>query len=93
MHFRYGVGRLSAIVREIGELQKIHQFLVTKSWGVWPDRLKNPLSARPRKYWSQADEDGILEEIFSRMELCDVTGTFIEFGVGDGSECDTLSLL
>lgn len=44
-----------------------------------------------RKVWSQNDEDGILEEIFRRIG----TGqrNFVEFGVTDGRECNTLKLL
>jgi hypothetical protein len=41
--------------------------------------------------YSQNDEDGIIAEIFNRVEP--TTKTFIEFGVGDGSECNTLNLL
>src|SRR5208282_2439962 len=41
--------------------------------------------------YSQNDEDGIIAEIFRRIEP--TTRTFIEFGVGDGSECNTLNLL
>jgi len=44
-----------------------------------------------RKLYSQFDEDGIIAEIFRRVG---VTGrTFVEFGVEDGTECNTLALL
>ncbi|MBX2868829.1 MAG: hypothetical protein KTR18_09150 [Acidiferrobacterales bacterium] len=42
------------------------------------------------KAWSQNDEDGILEEIFRRVGT--ESKTFIEFGVEDGLECNTLYL-
>ena len=43
------------------------------------------------KVYSQADEDGIIQEIFNRIG---VTGrTFIEFGVEAGVECNTVKLL
>ena len=43
------------------------------------------------KVYSQNDEDGILQEIFRRIGI--KTKTFIEFGVGDGLENNSLYLL
>jgi hypothetical protein len=43
------------------------------------------------KVWSQNDEDGILAEIFRRIGA--VSRSFVEFGVSDGRECNTLKLL
>jgi hypothetical protein len=43
------------------------------------------------KVWSQTDEDGILEEIFRRIGA--TSRRFVEFGVADGRECNTLKLL
>lgn len=43
------------------------------------------------KVWSQNDEDGILAEIFRRIGA--VSRTFVEFGVSDGRECNSLKLL
>jgi hypothetical protein len=43
------------------------------------------------KVWSQNDEDGILAEIFRRIGA--PARSFIEFGVSDGRECNTLKLL
>ena len=37
--------------------------------------------------YSQSGEDGILEAIFSRVGICNKF--FVEFGVGDGHECNT----
>jgi hypothetical protein len=47
------------------------------------------------KVWSQNDEDGILAEIFRRIGTARAgqPGSFIEFGVSDGRECNTLKLL
>jgi hypothetical protein len=47
------------------------------------------------KVWSQNDEDGILAEIFRRIGTArsGQPGSFIEFGVSDGRECNTLKLL
>jgi len=43
------------------------------------------------KTYSQFDEDGIISEIFNRIGR--QSDTFIEIGVGDGSECNSLRLL
>ena len=43
------------------------------------------------KVYSQNDEDGILAEIFRRIGVGE--RTFVEFGVGDGLECNSIWLL
>src|ERR1041384_5411568 len=43
------------------------------------------------KVYSQNDEDGITQEIFSRIGT--TSKTFVEFGVGNGLENNTLTLL
>lgn len=52
----------------------------------------NPLLARGYKVFSQNDEDGIIQEICRRLKL-GAGCTFLEIGVGDGSENNTLNLL
>ena len=52
----------------------------------------NPLLAHGYKVFSQNDEDGIIQEICRRLKL-DADSTFLEIGVGDGSENNTLNLL
>ncbi|GAB7564144.1 hypothetical protein LG202_21830 [Methylobacillus methanolivorans] len=51
----------------------------------------NPLSRHAAKVYSQNEEDGITFEILRRLELQE--GVFAEYGVGDGTENNTLSLL
>jgi hypothetical protein len=51
----------------------------------------NPLVRCGAKVYSQFDEDGILFEILRRLDLG--TGQFLEIGVGDGTENNTLALL
>lgn len=46
-----------------------------------------------RKIYSQSDEDGIIQEILRRLDLNPRSGKFIEFGVGNGWECNTHLLL
>jgi len=62
------------------------------------ERLISEISLDPKrletfgfKVYSQNDEDGIIEEIFSRLNIS--KGTFIEIGVESGLECNTLFLL
>jgi len=62
------------------------------------ERLNDSLRANPKrlelfgyKVYSQNDEDGILEEIFTRIGLG--AGVFCEIGVENGLECNTLYLL
>jgi hypothetical protein len=52
---------------------------------------RNPLLAKGARYFSQNDEDGIVLEILRRLKL--ERGTFLELGVGDGLENNTLILL
>jgi len=63
------------------------------------EQLKNmPKYSAPRslgrfaaKAYSQNDEDGIIQEIFKRIGV--TNKTFIEFGIGDGLECNSFNLL
>ncbi|MGK7945493.1 MAG: hypothetical protein AB4058_13585 [Microcystaceae cyanobacterium] len=43
------------------------------------------------KVYSQADEDGIIREIFNRIGT--TNKTFVEFGIGNGLENNSLALL
>jgi len=54
---------------------------------------KDPKSLIPYGYkiYSQSDEDGIINEIFSRIGT--TNNNFIEIGVGDGLENNTVALL
>lgn len=58
-------------------------------------RTKNPLNGFGQKYFSQNDEDGILIEILNRLNLLENAkeNCFIEFGVGNGQENNSLILL
>jgi len=63
----------------------------------WARRLcefapANPLLQFGRKFYSQNDEDGIISEICRRIGLAN-PGIFVEFGVGDGLENNTILLL
>jgi hypothetical protein len=64
----------------------------------WTREIDRPRNVDPKrlarygyKVYSQNDEDGIIAEIFRRIE---VTGrNFVEFGVETGVECNTAKLL
>ena len=51
----------------------------------------NPLNRRGYANFSQFDEDGIIVEILKRIGI--PQGRFLELGVGDGTENNTLNLL
>ena len=68
-----------------------HDILLDMKWAMAAQDSKNPLNHFGAKFFSQSDEDGITLEILRRLEL--KTGTFLEFGVGDGTENNTLVLL
>ena len=52
----------------------------------------NPLNKFGRKVFSQSYEDGITLEIVRRLEIMSSTGTYVELGVGNGLENNTLVL-
>lgn len=51
----------------------------------------NPLNQKGYAVFSQFDEDGILAEILERLGISE--GQFLEMGVGDGTENNTLNLI
>lgn len=85
------LNRLREMARSFSENGSRQDSTIVR-WGLWPDRTQNPITANPRRYWSQSDEDGILEKILARTGAS-AGRTFLEYGVGDGSECNSLVLL
>ncbi len=65
--------------------------LVLDRWERKAERSANPLLRAGAKYYSQNDEDGIVLEIVRRLGL--PPGSFVEIGVGNGLENNTLTLL
>jgi hypothetical protein len=62
------------------------------------ERILEPLRADPKrlepygfKVYSQTDEDGMIEEIFRRLGISQ--GRFVEVGVENGLECNSLYLI
>jgi len=60
-------------------------------WARKRNEALSPLVRHGAKYFSQNDEDGILLEILRRLELG--KGVFVELGVGNGLENNSLILL
>ena len=58
---------LENLLQQNSQSEYFHEFGVSQQWGLWPDRTINPLTRDPRRYWSQADEDGIIAKIFDRI--------------------------
>lgn len=94
MSMANGVSRrvYSSIRRVSATLEEVRLMSAANSWASLTDRPGNPLTTCPQRYWSQADEDGILGRILERTGPSS-NGVFIEYGVGDGSQCNTLVLL
>jgi len=80
----FTVGIVSS-TRQISDLQLLAYWQSLKA------ATLNPLNKHGAKYFSQNDEDGITLEVFRRIGL--EHGVFAEFGVGDGSENNSLVLL
>mgnify|MGYP001225992320 FL=1 len=83
-------------LRHLEKIAKINTEI--SAWKVKTDILDQPRykdDKRLLKYgfkaYSQTDEDGIIQEIFQRIGV--TNKTFIEIGVGDGLENNTLFLL
>jgi hypothetical protein len=76
-------------------VKKIHQHITRIEMARLKSsaRFSDPKNLIPFGYkiYSQNDEDGIIHEIFNRIEY--TNKTFVEFGVGDGLENNTLALL
>jgi len=65
--------------------------LVEQYWAGKREKSANPLLKCGEKFFSQHDEDGILLEICRRVNL--KRGVFVEIGVGNGLENNSLILL
>jgi hypothetical protein len=81
--------KISYMQEQVRELQKTNDYLMS-IWLQGEQPFPNPLNAFGRKYFSQADEDGILLEILRRIGRN--SGICLEIGAGDGTENNTLVL-
>ena len=65
--------------------------VIAQYWARKRDEAASPLVRHGAKFFSQNDEDGILLEILRRLGL--EQGVFVELGVGNGLENNSLILL
>ena len=72
-------------------LAALHDLLLRLEYRQLVETLPNPFVRYGFKVFSQTDEDGLTLEIAKRLGV--EKGVFVEFGVGDGSENNTLVLL
>lgn len=93
-------GELSAMRQILRGLPRHHQIMETtaiiqaiEALKAGNERYRDPkrLLVHGAQYWSQNYEDGMIAEIFRRIST--TTKTFLEIGVGDGSENNTTALL
>jgi len=78
-------------VLDLGGVARLREIFVEQHWQRKRDAAANPLLKAGAKYFSQNDEDGILLEILRRIGRD--KGVFVELGVGNGLENNTLILL
>lgn len=73
------------------EIQRRLDAAFADHWQRKRDRIASPIVNDGAKFFSQNDEDGILMHLLDRMSK--PSGVFVELGVGDGLENNTLLLL
>jgi hypothetical protein len=83
--------RTNRILERVAQVERLLNEQILQST-VRAALTRNPLLAYGRKVYSQNDEDGLIEEILRRCSVV-VAGSFVELGVGDGTENNTLNLL
>lgn len=91
------VSRIEPLLRNLPHQQRLSNIIsVTQALEAiktGDSRYRDPrrLLAHGAQYWSQNYEDGMIAEIFRRIGTA--SRTFLEIGVGDGSENNTTALL
>jgi hypothetical protein len=87
--------RIPAKIREIlqtpDQIRDLRDLVLAGQTRQLQQQHPNPLNRFGRKCFSQSDEDGITLEILRRVGVVH-DGVFAEFGVGDGTENNTLIL-
>lgn len=91
----FRVGRKKSMAFNIrntsSDVRQIYDLLLASQTKQLQQLHPNPLNSFGRKCFSQTDEDGITIEILKRINCLGV-GNYAEFGVGDGTENNTLIL-
>jgi hypothetical protein len=79
---------IESLLRDLNDTRDLHIYDETRKAQL---AHPNPLNGFGKKCFSQTDEDGITIEILRRIN-CLNNGTYAEYGVGDGTENNTLIL-
>ncbi len=83
--------RKNSLLELTKDLEKINDLLIQESTEKLQKEHSNPINRFGKKCFSQSDEDGITIEILKRLKMG--KGFFLELGVGDGTENNSLLLL
>jgi acetyltransferase-like isoleucine patch superfamily enzyme len=87
--------KLKKAIYSLSIIDQLYKLQIQEIYGNLKNdsRHENPKSLAPFGYkiYSQCDEDGIIKEIFNRLRT--TNRVFVEFGVGNGLENNTRSLL
>jgi len=75
----------------LDQMYRLHDISLSSQVAKLQEQSINPLNKYGNKCFSQSDEDGITIEILRRIGLLN-DGVYAEFGVGDGTENNTLIL-
>jgi hypothetical protein len=73
------------------KLRATHEIILSQQHILNQKNSKNSFNSYGHKCFSQSDEDGLTLEIIKRLGI--ENGTFLEFGVGDGTENNSLILI
>ncbi len=84
-------GRINQISYRIEDLERNQKNLFIEKYSQLANKPKSEINSKEFKISSQNGEDGILLYIFSKIGI--KNKTFVEFGVGDGRECNTANLI
>ncbi len=84
--------RKNSIISIKNNIDELYDLVYQITASISKNEHANPLNSFGKKCFSQSDEDGITIEIFKRLKNLN-SGSFLELGVGDGTENNTLILL
>ena len=84
--------RKNSIISIKNNIDELYDLVYQITATISKNEHANPLNSFGKKCFSQSDEDGITIEIFKRLKNLN-SGSFLELGVGDGTENNTLILL
>ena len=87
----YNLMKQNQTLRSVSYLRDLRELTLAHQTKVLQSAHPNPLNKFGKKCYSQSDEDGLTLQVLSRINFLN-GGVFAEFGVGDGTENNTLIL-